>query len=151
MKADKYSKISKYSLLALFVAIIAVLVMFFVLGEQQTLALSAEEAQEQTKPLLYPQYTDALIYLCYIMLALSIFLTLALSFVVFVRRLIDRPGEAIGGLVPTIVLAAVGVVVYILSPGMVDWMLYIQYILLVACVLCSIVGMIGLTRAVGKK
>lgn len=150
MKADKYSKIASYSLYALFAVILVVLAMFFFAGESQQFVVEGEEAQAQMKPLFFPEYTDALIILCYVMLALSLTLVVLFGLMAFVRNLIDDAAAAIKGLVTTLIFAAVVVLVFIFSGSTVDAVIYLQYILLAVCVVCSIFGMAGYKRTVGK-
>lgn len=149
MKADKYSKIASGSLIVLFAVILVVAAMFFCFGEAQQFVLEGEEAQ-QMKPLFYPQYTDALIILCYVMFALSLVLSLFFGLVSFIKNLVDDAKAAIKGLVPVLFFLVVCAAIIACSATMVDAVLYLQYALFLACTVCAIVGMIGVKRSVGK-
>ena len=149
MKADKYSKIASGSLIALFAFILVVVAMFFCLGETQQFVIEGEEAA-QMKPLFYPQYTDALIILCYVMSVLSLFLTFFFGLASFIRNLIDDAKAAIKGMLSVLFFVVACLAFVMFSATWVDAVLYLQYALFSVCVLCAIVGMVGVKRAVGK-
>ncbi len=150
MKADKLSIISKSVLIALFVAIGVSLVLFFV-GDPVQLQLPEEIAKNQSKPLMYPEYTDILLILCYVLSIAALVLSVVFGIIAFVKRAIVDPLEAIKGLVLMLSLALVTLVSYLLASSLTDAILYIQYILLVLCMVCWIIGMAGIKRAIAKK
>ena len=62
-----------------------------------------------------PEYTDTLIYWAYFLLGLTLFITLTVTIINFVKGMIDNPLKAIKGLLPIIVFILVFVVSWFLG------------------------------------
>jgi hypothetical protein len=62
-----------------------------------------------------PVYTDTLIYWSYFLLGLTLFITLAVTLLGFVKGLIDNPMKAIKGLIPIVAFILIFVVAWFLG------------------------------------
>jgi len=65
--------------------------------------------------LTVPKFTDALIYWCYFLVALTIGITLTLTLVGFVKKLIENPASGLKSLIPIAIIIVVFVVAWLLG------------------------------------
>ena len=137
MKAEKYSNISKYVSYALIAAVLVVLAMFFLVGDPLTLEQTSDATNEVTV-LTYPAHTDTLIYLCYIMTLVTLLLVTGFEAYQAVANLMYDPKGFGKKLVKLAVIAVVTLVVFFVAPSQLDFVLYLQYVLLAAATLCML-------------
>ncbi|MBQ8888644.1 MAG: hypothetical protein IJY59_04055 [Bacteroidaceae bacterium] len=146
-------KISYYVLYALFAIIGVVLVLFYGVGFDTTNAAGLTE----------PQYTDALIYLKYALVAITVALAVIAGLAQFVASLKDNPKGAVKTVVALIALVAVVAISYGMGstePIMVngepyndtfwlkvtDMFIYSMYILGVIAAIAALVNMTGIFK-----
>ena len=137
MKAEKYSNISKYVSYALIAVVLVVLAMFFLVGDPVTLEQTSAATNEVTT-LSYPAHTDTLIYLCYIMTLVTLLLVTGFEAYQAVANLVYDPKGFGKKLVKLVIIAVVTVVVFFVAPSQLDFVLYLQYVLLAAATLCML-------------
>lgn len=145
--------ISYYVLYALFAIIGIVLVLFFGVGYNTTNAAGLTE----------PQYTDALLYLKYALVAITIILAVLAGVVQFCASLKDDPKGAIKTVIALILVVALVVVCYgmgsnepIMANGelyndttmlkVTDMFLYSMYALGVIATIATIINMTGIFK-----
>lgn len=146
-------KISYYVLYALFAIIGIVLVLFYGVGYDTTNAAGLTE----------PQYTDALIYLKYALVAITVALAVIAGVAQFVASLKDNPKGAVKTVVALIALVAVVAISYGMGsaePIMVngepfndtfwlkltDMFIYSMYILGVIATIATLINMTGIFK-----
>lgn len=146
-------KISYYVLYALFAIIGVVLVLFYGVGFDTTNAAGLTE----------PQYTDALIYLKYALVAITVALAVLAGLAQFVSSLKDNPKGAVKTVVALIALVAVVAISYGMGsaePIMVngepyndtfwlkvtDMFIYSMYILGVIAAVAALINMTGIFK-----
>ena len=129
MKAELYSKISKFSLWGFALLIIAVFVLFFVAGDTLILEQVSEATGEVTE-LPYPAFTELTMYLCYAMWSIAMTLVGVFWVISFVSNLVYNPL----GVLKKVLFGALGVLavcgLFLISPSKLDFVLYLQYALL---------------------
>ena len=176
MKAELYIKVSKYVLLALLVATLVLLGLFFFVGFDNEIVLPGQE-----KPLTDPQFLPALMWWMYILVIVPIVLILVYQTVGLVKKFIDNPKEAAKGLIGPFLAIALVVVAYVLAASaksnsleaiqngtvapilinnvicedtgsmiLTDALLYVQYVLVALCVVTTIISLAGLFKYVNK-
>ena len=167
MKADSCSRISKPMFYVMMAVTLVIIGLFFFVGFGNTETLNGND-------LLSPMFTDALLYWIYILTGLAVILVLVFGIVSFAKKLKDSPKEAVKSLMGVVVLVALFVVAYLLSSGdaivvngkplvdgdnnpiaassyvLTDVLLYVQYVLLGACVLATLVGLLNISKSVKK-
>jgi hypothetical protein len=150
MKADKYALISKYVLVALMLASVAVFALFF-FGEAKVLEVPAEMRENMAGDLTYPAYTDLLLYACYGIFVLALAVTVILGLVSFAKRIVQDPKDTIQGMLPMALVCVLTVVAIAISASNVDAILVIQYMLFAICLFASLIGLCNIKRNIGKK
>ena len=167
MKADSCSRISKPLFYVMMAVTVVILALFFFVGFGETETLNGNE-------LLSPMFTDELLYWMYILTGLAIVLVLFFSLASFAKKFKDSPKEAVKSLMGVLIIVVLFVVAYFLSSGdpitvngkelvdsndkpiasslylMTDLLLYVQYVLLVACTLATLYGLLGISKSVKK-
>jgi len=93
-------------LLGLVSAILVILI--YVGGNAESLTVGGDA-------LTVPKFTDALIYWCYFLVALTIGITLTLTLVGFVKKLIENPASGLKSLIPIAIIIVVFVVAWLLG------------------------------------
>ena len=93
-------------LLGLVSAILVILI--YVGGNAESLTVGGDA-------LTVPKFTDALIYWCYFLIALTIGITLTLTLVGFVKKLIENPASGLKSLIPIAIIIVVFVVAWLLG------------------------------------
>ena len=160
----KTSKIVFYISMAVSLAIIA---LFFIVGFGETEIINGNEMRS-------PMFTDALLYWIYVLTILAVVLVLVFSTVSFFKNLKNSPKEAIKGLVGGLAVVLLFVIAYALAsdepilvngkplatsdgtpiPGssyvLTDNLIYVQYVLLAACTLATVFGLLNIARSVKK-
>ncbi|MBO5864713.1 MAG: hypothetical protein J6Q73_01505 [Bacteroidaceae bacterium] len=145
MKAELYSKISKYVLYALAAIILVVFVLFFLPGEPLVLE-QVSEAGEVTE-LPYPQYMEVSLYLCYALCFVALLLVLVFEMVAAVKKMASGKYAAENDANKTLnvakkvvwaVLAVVVVVMYFVAASKLDYVLFLQYALFGISALCML-------------
>ena len=146
-------KVSYYVLYALFAIIGIVLVLFYCVGYNNPNAADLNE----------PQYTDALIYLKYALVVITVALAVIAGIAQFVASLKDNPKGAVKTLGALAALAAVIIVSYAMSstePVMVngepyndvfwlrltDTFIYSMYILGAGAAVATVINMSGIFK-----
>ena len=145
-------RVSYYVLYALFAIIAVVLVLFYCVGYDNPVG-----------DLNSPQYTDALIYLKYALVVVTIALAVFAGLAQFVASLKDNPKGAVNSLIALALLAAVIIVSYsiastdtILVNGepyndttmlkIADMSIYTMYILGAVAAVATIINMTGIFK-----
>ena len=128
MKADLYSKISKFSLWGFAILILVVFAFFFFVGDPLILEQVSEATGEVTE-VPYPAYTELTLYLCYAMFFMALFLVGVFETVAFVRNLIYNPMGMLKKVIPVVLVAVAAFGLYCVSPSKLDFVLYLQYVL----------------------
>ncbi len=137
MKAEKYSNISKYVSYALIAVVLVVLAMFFLVGDPMILEQTSDATNEVTV-LTYPAHTDTLIYLCYIMTLVTLLLVTGFEAYQAVANLMYDPKGFGKSLIKLAIIAVVTLIVFFVAPSQLDFVLYLQYVLLAAATLCML-------------
>ena len=136
MKAELYSKISKYVLYAFAAIILVVFALFFFVGEPLVLEQTSE-AGEVTE-LLYPKFMEPSLYLCYAMCAIAMLLVFAFESAAVVKGAMSSTQGLMKKVIRIVIVAAVIVGLYFVSPTKLDFVLYLQYALFGIAALCML-------------
>src|SRR5690554_5325569 len=110
MAVTKIHRTSRITLLIGVLISIIVLALFFLGGEA---AASDKIAADMTQP----KFTDALLYWCYILLAITVVVLIAFAIFDFAKKLKETPKKALGGLLALVALAALFLVTYTIGDG----------------------------------
>lgn len=160
MKADSVNNISKYVFYVLMAVSAVVLVLFYLVGFDNTTMIASGPATD-------PEHTDTLIWWMYILTALCVFCMILFSIVQFFVSLKTNPRAALKGIVSLVLLAVLFGGAYALAddaPVMnngkaftdsgilvfTDVCIYVQYVLLFVATLCTIIGLTGATKLFNK-
>lgn len=166
MKADLYKKISKITFyIAMAVSAIIIALFFFVgFGDFETI---------NNNDMRSPQFTDALLYWIYVLTALAIVLVLFFAVVSFAKQMKESPLKALKSLAGVLLIVVLFVVSYFLASDtpiyvngkplaingapvdpslyiMTDVLIYVQYILLAACVIVTVFAMLNISGKIKK-
>ena len=136
MKADLYSKISKYVLYAFAAIILVVFALFFCVGEPLVLEQTSEAGEVTELP--YPKFMELSLYLCYAMSIITALLVLVFETVAAVKNMMHSTEGLLKKIIRIVVVAAVAVALYFVSPTKLDFVLYLQYVLLGVASLCML-------------
>ena len=147
MKAELYSKISKYVLYAFAAIILVVFALFFFVGEPLVLEQTSEAGEVTQLP--YPKFMEPSLYLCYAMCLITLLLVVVFETAAIVNKMVGKKGyvdedaKANSVLdmvkkVTFIALAVVIVVLYFVTPSKLDFVLYLQYVLFTVSALCML-------------
>ena len=145
MKAELYSKISKYVLYALAAIILVVFVLFFLPGEPLVLEQISEAGEVTELP--YPQYMEVSLYLCYALCFVALLLVLVFEMVAAVKKMASGKYAAENDANKTLnvakkvvwaVLAVVVVAMYFVAASKLDYVLFLQYALFGISALCML-------------
>lgn len=150
-------KVSYYALYAMFIAIIAVLALFFLGGN----ATGDEVLTHLDDGMWQPAQTNALLYLTYALFALAVIVTIVGVVFQFAAALKDDPVAAIKSLIGLLVLVAVFVISWIVGSDqplnilgyegahnvpfwlkLADMLIFTTYILFAGCVVAMLAGAI---------
>ena len=148
MKAELYSNISKYVLYVFAAIILVVFALFFFAGDPLVLEQTSEATGEVTE-LSYPQFMEPSLYLCYAMCAITLLLVVVFESVAAVKKVADRSRvenaeeKANRTLdmvtrIAFISIVVVAIVLYFVIPSKLDFVLYLQYVLLAASAICML-------------
>ena len=136
MKADLYSKISKYVLYAFAAIILVVFALFFFAGEPLVLEQTSEAGEVTELP--YPQFMEPSLYLCYAMCAIAMLLVFVFETVAVVKGMLHSTQGLLKKIIRIVVAAAAIVGLYFVSPTKLDFVLYLQYALFGIAALCML-------------
>jgi hypothetical protein len=136
MKADLYSKISKYVLYAFAAIILVVFALFFFAGEPLVLEQTSEAGEVTELP--YPQFMEPSLYLCYAMCLITMLLVLVFETAAAVKNMMHSTQGLLKKVIRIVVVAAAIVALYFVSPTKLDFVLYLQYALFGIAALCMI-------------
>jgi len=98
-------KISRGTVLLLGLVSVVLVALIYFGGSSQPLIVGEESLD-------VPKFTDALIYWCYFLIALTIGITVLLTILGFVKSMISNPGSALKKLIPLVVFVLVFVVAW---------------------------------------
>lgn len=167
MKADLYSKISKITFYIVMAVSVALIVLFFLVGFGNTETINNSDMRA-------PQFTDALLYWIYALTALAVVLVLVFAVISFAKNFKDSPIKALKSLAGLLLIIVLFVVSYFLASDeliyvngkplsdsdgnpiagsmyvLTDVLIYVQYILLAACVLATGYGMLNISKSIKK-
>lgn len=136
MKAELYSKISKYVLYAFAAIILVVFALFFFAGEPLVLEQTSEAGEVTELP--YPQFMEPSLYLCYAMCLIALLLVLVFESVALVKGLLDSPQGLVKKVVRIVIAVVAVIALYFVSPTKLDFVLYLQYALFGIAALCML-------------
>ena len=136
MKAELYSKISKYVLYAFAAIILVVFALFFFAGEPLVLEQTSEAGEVTELP--YPQFMEPSLYLCYAMCLIALLLVLVFESVALVKGLLDSPQGLVKKVVRIVIAVVAIIALYFVSPTKLDFVLYLQYALFGIAALCML-------------
>ena len=137
MKADLYTKISKYVLYAFAALIVVVFALFFCAGEPLVLEQVSEGTGEVTET-PYPAFTELSLYLCYAMSFVTLLLVFLFETAAVVKNMMYSTQGLLKKVIRIVVVAAAIVALYFVSPTKLDFVLYLQYALFGIAALCMI-------------
>ena len=136
MKAELYSKISRYVLYAFAAIILVVFALFFFAGEPLVLEQTSEAGEVTELP--YPQFMEPSLYLCYAMCLIALLLVLVFESLALVKGLLDSPQGFVKKLVRIVIAVVAIIALYFVSPTKLDFVLYLQYALFGIAALCML-------------
>ena len=136
MKAELYSKISRYVLYAFAAIILVVFALFFFVGEPLVLELTSEAGEVTELP--YPKFMELSLYLCYAMFIFTTLLVLGFESVAAVKNMMHSTEGLMKKVIRIVVVAVLAIVLYLVSPTKLDFVLYLQYVLLGVAALCML-------------
>ena len=136
MKAELYSKISRYVLYAFAAIILVVFALFFFVGEPLVLELTSEAGEVTELP--YPKFMELSLYLCYAMFIITTLLVLGFESVAAVKNMMHSTEGLMKKVIRIVVVAVLAIVLYLVSPTKLDFVLYLQYVLLGVAALCML-------------
>ena len=100
--------ISKFTILVLGIISVILVALIYFGGNAESLIVGEDS-------LTVPKFTDTLIYWCYILIALTICITLGFSLFGFVKKLIESPKDGVKSLVVIAVFVVLFVVAWLLG------------------------------------
>ena len=136
MKAELYSKISKYVLYGFAAIILVVFALFFFAGEPLVLEQTSEAGEVTELP--YPKFMELSLYLCYAMCVVALLLVLAFESTAAVKGMMASTQGLAKKAIRFAVAAVAIVVLYFVSPTKLDFVLYLQYALFGIAALCML-------------
>ena len=136
MKAELYSKISRYVLYAFAAIILVVFALFFFVGEPLVLEQTSEAGEVTELP--YPKFMELSLYLCYAMFIITTLLVLGFEGVAAVKNMMHSTEGLMKKVIRIVVVAVIAIVLYLVSPTKLDFVLYLQYVLLGVAALCML-------------
>ena len=136
MKAELYSKISKYVLYAFAAIILVVFALFFFVGEPLVLEQTSEAGEVTELP--YPKFMELSLYLCYAMFIITTLLVLGFEGVAAVKNMMHSTEGLMKKVIRIVVVAVIAIVLYLVSPTKLDFVLYLQYALFGVAALCML-------------
>ena len=136
MKADLYSKLSKYVLYAFAAIILVVFALFFCVGEPLVLEQTSEAGEVTELP--YPKFMELSLYLCYIMFIITTLLVLGFETTAAVKNMMHNKQGLMKKVIRVAIVAVIAIVLYLVSPTNLDFVLYLQYALFGAAALCML-------------
>ena len=136
MKAELYSKISRYVLYAFAAIILVVFALFFFVGEPLVLEQTSEAGEVTELP--YPKFMELSLYLCYAMFIITTLLVLGFEGVAAVKNMMHSTEGLMKKVIRIVVVAVIAVVLYLVSPTKLDFVLYLQYALFGVAALCML-------------
>ena len=136
MKAELYSKISKYVLYAFAAIILVVFALFFLVGEPLVLEQTSEAGEVTELP--YPKFMELSLYLCYAMFLVTALLVLVFETVAAIKNMMHSTQGLLKKVIRIVVVAAIAVALYFVSPTKLDFVLYLQYALFGVAALCML-------------
>ena len=136
MKAELYSKISRYVLYAFAAIILVVFALFFFVGEPLVLEQTSEAGEVTELP--YPKFMELSLYLCYAMFIITTLLVLGFESVAAVKNMMHSTEGLMKKVIRIVVVAVMAIVLYLVSPTKLDFVLYLQYALFGVAALCML-------------
>lgn len=168
MKADMCSKVSKIAFYIAMAVSVVLIALFFLVGFNEMETINNNDLRS-------PQFTDALLYWIYALTVLAVVLVLIFSVISFAKNFKESPLGAIKGLAGILLLVLLFVVSYFLasetpiyvngkplgdSDGnpitastyvLTDVLIYVQYMLLAACVAATLFAMLGISKGIKSR
>lgn len=137
MKADSYAKISKYVFYGLSAVILVVFLMFFCVGDPLVLEQVSEATNEVTE-IEYPQFTELSLILCYFMVVVALLLVLVFEGIAMVKSVMYSTEGLTKKIIRFVAIVAAVIVLFFVSPSEIDFLIYLQYVLLAISMLLMI-------------
>lgn len=100
--------ISKFTILVLGIISVILVALIYFGGNAESLIVGEDS-------LTVPKFTDTLIYWCYILIALTIFITLGFSLYGFIKKLIESPKDGVKSLAVIAIFVILFVVAWMIG------------------------------------
>ena len=100
--------ISKFTILVLGIISVILVALIYFGGNAESLIVGEDS-------LTVPKFTDPLIYWCYFLIALTICITLGLTLIGFIKKLIESPKDGLKSLITLAVFVVLFVVAWLLG------------------------------------
>ena len=100
--------ISKFTILVLGIISVILVALIYFGGDAESLIVGEDS-------LTVPKFTDTLIYWCYILIALTIFITLGFSLYGFIKKLIESPKDGVKSLAVIAIFVILFVVAWMIG------------------------------------
>ena len=136
MKAELYSKISKYVLYGFAAIILVVFALFFFVGDPLVLEQTSEAGEVTELP--YPKFMEPSLFLCYAMCVIALLLVLAFETTAIVKSMMANKQGLLKKVIRIVLVAVAIIVLYLISPSKLDFVLYLQYVLFGVAALCML-------------
>ena len=136
MKAELYSKISKYVLYGFAAIILVVFALFFFVGDPLVLEQTSEAGEVTELP--YPKFMEPSLFLCYAMCVIALLLVLAFETTAIVKSMMANKQGLLKKVIRIVLVAVAIIVLYFISPSKLDFVLYLQYVLFGVAALCML-------------
>ncbi len=136
MKAELYSKISKYVLYGFAAIILVVFALFFFAGEPLVLEQTSEAGEVTQLP--YPKFMEPSLFLCYAMCVIALLLVLAFETTAIVKSMMASTQGLLKKVIRIVIVVVALIGLYFASPTKLDFVLYLQYVLFGIAALCML-------------
>ena len=136
MKAELYSKISKYVLYGFAAIILVVFALFFFAGEPLVLEQTSEAGEVTQLP--YPKFMEPSLFLCYAMCVVALLLVLAFETTAIVKSMMASTQGLLKKVIRIVIVVVALIGLYFASPTKLDFVLYLQYVLFGIAALCML-------------
>ena len=136
MKAELYSKISKYVLYGFAAIILVVFALFFFAGEPLVLEQTSEAGEVTQLP--YPKFMEPSLFLCYAMCVIALLLVLAFETTAIVKGMMASTQGLLKKVIRIVIVVVALIGLYFASPTKLDFVLYLQYVLFGIAALCML-------------
>lgn len=156
----KYYNISRYFFYLLMIVTAVILLLFYFVGYDNVTMIASGQAID-------PQFTDLLMYWMYALIGICLLCTIAAAIYKFYLGLKDNPKKTLKSLIGIALILVVLFISFLLADDtavrtgeglfeekqaliLSDVVIYTQYVLVIAALLCTIVSLTGVIRTSNK-